>query len=77
MPLTLVKEVALSPGANQISAELERVVGRFSVSVYNHIDNKKLCISNVELSDFNASTDTFSTTITRYREQSPIVHSRL
>ncbi len=55
MPLTLVKEVALSPGANQISAELERVVGRFSVSVYNHIDNKKLCISNVELSDFNAS----------------------
>ena len=32
MPLTLVKEVALSPGANQISAELERVVGRFSVS---------------------------------------------
>lgn len=56
MPLTLVKEVALSPGENQISAELERVVGRFSVSVYNYIDNKKLCISNVELSDFNAST---------------------
>ena len=55
MPLTLVKEIMVVPGTNNVSAELERVVGRFSVSIHNHADNKTLCIREVRLSDFNAS----------------------
>ena len=56
MPLSLIKSVALVSGDNSVSAELERVTGRFNIQVYNHIPTKTVGISNVTLSNFNANT---------------------
>ena len=56
MPLSLIKKIALGPGANAVSAVLERVTGRLRITVFNHIPSKKLCISRGSLSNFNANT---------------------
>ncbi len=56
MPLTLKTSIFLAPKANKISVELERVVGQYSITVFNHITSKKLGIHLVKLSNFNPST---------------------
>lgn len=57
MPMTAKLTTTLQHGTNAVSAEVERVVGRFGVSVHNHVvgNDYKVVVSNIDLSSFNAS----------------------
>ena len=57
MPMTAKLTATLQHGTNAVSAEVERVVGRFGVSVHNHVvgADYKVVVSDIELSSFNAS----------------------
>lgn len=57
MPMTAELTTTLQHGTNAVSAEVERVVGRFGLSVHNHIvgNDYKVVVSNIDLSSFNAS----------------------
>lgn len=57
MPMTAELTTTLQHGTNAVSAEVERVVGRFGVSVHNHVvgNDYKVVVSNIDLSSFNAS----------------------
>lgn len=57
MPMTAKLTATLQHGTNAVSAEVERVVGRFGLSVHNHVvgNDYKVVVSDIELSSFNAS----------------------
>lgn len=57
MPMTAMVEATFKQGNNYVSAEVERVVGRFGVTFYNHVvdEGYTVVVSNAELSAFNAS----------------------
>lgn len=57
MPMTAVIKTTLKQGVNNVSAEVERVVGRFGVTFYNHVvdEGYDVVIANGQLSSFNAS----------------------
>lgn len=57
MPMTAVVDVMFKQGNNNVSAEVERVVGRFGVNFYNHVVDTgySVFVANAELSAFNAS----------------------
>ena len=57
MPMTAVVDVMFKQGNNNVSAEVERVVGRFGLNFYNHVVDTgySVFVANAELSAFNAS----------------------
>lgn len=57
MPMTAVVDVMFKQGDNNVSAEVERVVGRFGLNFYNHVVDTgySVFVANAELSAFNAS----------------------
>ena len=57
MPMTAIVEATFKQGNNNVSAEVERVVGRFGVTFFNHVVDAgyTVVVSNAELSAFNAS----------------------
>ena len=57
MPMTAIVEATFKQGNNYVSAEVERVVGRFGVTFFNHVVDAgyTVVVSNAELSAFNAS----------------------
>ena len=57
MPMTAVVDVMFKQGDNNVSAEVERVVGRFGLNFYNHVVDAgySVFVANAELSAFNAS----------------------
>ncbi|MBQ5807197.1 MAG: hypothetical protein IIW26_01980 [Tidjanibacter sp.] len=57
MPMTAVVDVMFKQGNNNVSAEVERVVGRFGLNFYNHVVDAgySVFVAGAELSAFNAS----------------------
>lgn len=57
MPMTAIITTTLKQGANLVSGELERVVGRLTLVVNNHVtdSNYKVFLTNLTTSPFNAS----------------------
>lgn len=56
MPLSLIKEVSLGAGMNDIEAQLVRVCGRLRVTIANRTKDKKIFINNVDLTGKSIST---------------------
>lgn len=57
MPMTAELTTTLQHGTNAVSAEVERVVGRFGLNFYNHVVDAgySVFVAGAELSAFNAS----------------------
>ena len=57
MPMTAIVEATFKQGNNNVSAEVERVVGRFGLNFYNHVVDAgySVFVAGAELSAFNAS----------------------
>ena len=55
MPLSVCETVQLLPGANRVSAALERVLASFSIKIKNQSDGHQIVFGDAGLSDFNIS----------------------
>lgn len=58
-PLTLIKEINLHPGQNQISGEMLRTYSRIRIEVRNQSDIKDLVVNGISFSDNFAQNEAF------------------
>lgn len=56
VPCSIVKDVAIAAGSNDVDVSLQRCVGRLTVVVLNNIHDCKLAIGGIGLSKVNPST---------------------
>ena len=55
MPLSLIKEIQVTAGVNNVSAELVRVCGKIRVTIHNKVTNKKLYLVHFNFTAKNPS----------------------
>jgi len=56
MPMSLIQEIKVTAGTNDIEAELVRVCGKIKVTVHNRTADKKVYLSSVSFTGKNPST---------------------
>lgn len=55
MPMSLIKDIQVTAGTNNISAEIVRVCGKIRVTVHNKVPNKKVYLNNFKFTAKNPS----------------------